>query len=72
MTDIDANDDTPEEMRRLIELTQGRAPLEALRDVYSGRLHRQSDDFDATAGLRLVSAKLRRLSYAPPVVTASS
>jgi hypothetical protein len=36
------------------------------------RLHRRSNDFAATDGLRLVTAKLRRIPPAPPVVTTSS
>jgi hypothetical protein len=46
--------------------------LEASRDAFVIRLHRRSDDFDATNGLRLVSAALRRLPLRPPVVSASS
>ena len=58
-----------EAMRRLVERTEGRVPLEALQASYSRRLHRHSDDFDATDGLRLVIAKLQRVSYGPPVIT---
>jgi hypothetical protein len=74
MTSIDAgqNDGVRDTMRDLIERTEGREPLEALHDVYRGRLHRKSDDFDATLGLRLVIAKLQRTAYGPPVVTTSS
>ena len=72
MTVIDANDNPREKMRRLVERTEGRAPLEVLRNVYTDRLHRQSSDFDATRGLRLVIEKLQRTSYGSPVVTTSS
>jgi hypothetical protein len=73
MADLhDQDDDTRRQMRRLVEQTEGRPALEALAHVYSGRLHRQSDDFDATHGLRLVTAKLQRTPYGPPVVTKSS
>lgn len=66
-------DDNPRDaMRRLIERTEDRAPLEALRDVYTDRLHRHSSDFDATRGLRLVIEKLQRISRGSPVVTTSS
>ena len=70
--DVDATDDAREEMRLLIDGTDGRASLAALRDVYSRRLHRRSNDFDATRGLRLVIAKMQRISPALPVVTSSS
>jgi hypothetical protein len=72
MTVIDADDTPREKMRRLVERTEGRAPLEVLRNIYTDRLHRQSSDFDATHGLRLVTAKLQRTSYGSPTVTASS
>lgn len=68
----DKKDDGRERMRLLIERTEGRVALEALQKSYSRRLHRQSDDFDATDGLRLVIAKLQRVSYGPPVITRSS
>ena len=70
MTDIDA--DPRDETRRLIDCAEGRAPLDTLRAVFSDRLHRRSNDFDATRGLRLVTAKLQHTSYGPPVVTTSS
>lgn len=69
-TPIESDDRT--EMRRLIEQTDGRAGLEVLCGVYTRRLHRRSDDFAATFGLRLVIAKLQRTSYGPPTVTTSS
>ena len=65
-------DDEREKLRLLIEGTERRENLEALRTIYTRRLHRQSDDFDATHGLTLVNAKLRRTSYRPPVVTSAS
>ena len=46
-------------MRRLVERTEDRRALEALGDRYAQRLHRRSNDFAATDGLRLVTAKLR-------------
>jgi hypothetical protein len=70
---IDTEDDNAcETMRRLIERTEGRASLEVLRDAYADRLSRQSSDFDATRGLRLVIAKLQRTPYGSPTVTTSS
>jgi hypothetical protein len=41
----------------------GRAPLEALRAVFISRLHRASDDFAATEGLRVVEAALSLLPW---------
>jgi hypothetical protein len=61
-----------QEMQRLIELTGGRADLEAMRDMFTDRLHRRSDDFDATHGLRLVTARLQGTSYGTPAVSATS
>ncbi len=72
MTDLHDIDDARRELLRLVEHTEGRPALEALGHVYTSRLHRQSDDFDATHGLRLVTAKLQRTSYGPSVVTTSS
>ena len=60
------------EHERIIDDTEDRAGLEALRAVYERRLHRQSDDFVATDALRVVAAKLQRLPYGPSVVTVSS
>ena len=57
---------------RVVEHTEGREGLEALRGLYQERLQRRSDDFAATQGLRLVTAKLQRVSYGPSVVTRSS
>jgi hypothetical protein len=39
-----------------------RASLEAAHSVFLDRLHRRSDDFDATRELRLVTAALHRLT----------
>jgi hypothetical protein len=69
---IDDHDQRPQEMQRLIELTEDRPGLEAMRDTFTKRLHRRSDDFDATYGLRLVTAKLQRTSYGTPAVSTSS
>lgn len=60
------------EMQLLIDRTDGRANLEVLCAVYTQRLHRRSDDFAATFGLRLVIAKLQRTSYGSPLITTSS
>jgi hypothetical protein len=49
-----------------------RADLEAVRDVMVDRLHRHSDDFEATRELRAVNSKLQRTSYGTQIVTASS
>ena len=66
--DVDQRD----QVRRLVDSAESRASLEALRAHYSQRLHRRSNDFDATYGLTLVTAKLQRASLGRPVVTASS
>ena len=71
MTDRDAGDGR-ENVQLLIERTEGRVALQKLQDVYSRRLHRRSDDFEATRGLSLVNAKLQRASLRPPVVTSAS
>jgi hypothetical protein len=60
------------EMQRLIDQADGRASLEVLCDLYTQRLHRRSNDFAATFGLRLVIARLQRTSYGSPTVTTSS
>jgi hypothetical protein len=70
--DTGSEGDPREQMRRLIEGARDRASLETLRRMYSNRLHRQSDDYDATAGLRLVYARLQRTPLQPPPVTTSS
>jgi hypothetical protein len=69
--DIDAADDN-EKVHALVERTEGLAPLKALLDYYGDRLHRRSNDFTATYGLRLVIAKLQLLSRGIPAVTSSS
>jgi hypothetical protein len=71
VTDIETGDGREHE-RLLVEGTEGRDALEALRDAYGRRLHIRADDFDATHGLRLVTARLQRTSFGPTVVTASS
>jgi hypothetical protein len=72
MSDLHDRDDKRQEMRVLVEQTEGRPALEALHVLYTRRLHRHSDDFEATDGLRLVATKLRRIPYGPPVVSTSS
>jgi len=70
MTEIAAQDrGTADQIRGLIEQAEGRVPLEALRDVYSRRLHNCASDFEATFGLRLVIAKLQRMPPRRSVVT---
>jgi hypothetical protein len=71
VTDIDTSDDN-EKVHALVERTEGLVPLEALRRYYGDRLHRRSNDFTATYGLRLVIAKLQRTSHGIPAVTSSS
>ena len=64
--------DARRDLSRRIEAEESRSGLEAIRNLLTDRLHRRSNDFDATFGLRLVTAKLQRLSYGEPVVTTSS
>ena len=49
-----------------------RVSLEAQRAEFLDRLHRRSDDFEATRGLRLVSSALQRLPVRGPLVMESS
>jgi hypothetical protein len=65
------NDDLREH-ERLIDGSEGRIALEALRVEYERRLHRRSNDLVATHALRLVQMKLQRVPFGPPVVTTSS
>jgi hypothetical protein len=72
VTELHDSDDQRHKMGQRLDQTEGRPALEALCDVYTRRLHRQSNDFAATYGLRLATAKLQRIPYGPPVVTTSS
>jgi hypothetical protein len=62
--DVTPHVDDPAAARRrcaemLVEIVGGRRDLvEGLRLRYLGRLHRASDDFEATEGLRVVEAAL--------------
>jgi len=49
-------------------LTETRATLRAEHDRLAARLHRRSEDFDASERLRLVIAALQRLPYPAPTV----
>lgn len=52
----------------LITMAEGRRPpLEAAQSILIDRLHRRSDDFDATRALCSVSAALSRLGWDMPV-----
>jgi len=66
------NEDERHEPPLLIGEAGARMDLEALRDTLIDRLHRRSDDFDATRELRLVYTKLQRISYGKQTVTTSS
>jgi hypothetical protein len=48
-------------IEQLVEHAGDRRCLEAAHALFVARLHRRSDDFDATRGLRLVIAALQRL-----------
>jgi hypothetical protein len=47
----------------LAAMAGGRAPLEAVRSAFIHRLHRASDDFEATEGLRVVEAALSLIPW---------
>jgi hypothetical protein len=61
-TQLARDDDRDRAVGRLQHLAGDRRGLEALRDHFVDRLHRRSDDFDATRSLRLVIAALQRVS----------
>ena len=61
-------DDPDQARRRLAELLAARTgeerePLEQLRSHFMRRLHQTSNDFPATAGLRVVEAALSMVPY---------
>jgi hypothetical protein len=61
-------DDPDEGRRRLAELLAAKAgeerePLDQLRSHFMRRLHQTSDDFPATAGLRVTEAALSLVPY---------
>jgi hypothetical protein len=59
---------SPDAVADLITLAEGRRPpLEAAQSLLIDRLHRRSDDFDATRALCSVSAALSRLGWDMPV-----
>jgi hypothetical protein len=58
-TQLARDDDRDRAVGRLQHLAGDRRGLEALRDHFVDRLHRRSDDFDATRSLRLVIAALQ-------------
>ena len=62
-------DDRASGAEQLRDHAGDRAWLEASHDVFVARLHRRSDDYDATNDLRLVSAALRELPRPRPVVS---
>jgi hypothetical protein len=53
--------DRDQAVERLIKEAGDRKCLEAVRDLFVYRLHRRSDDFDATYGLQLVITALQRV-----------
>jgi hypothetical protein len=52
--------------KKLVTVAAGRRPLEALRSMFIRRLHRASDDFAATEGLRAVEAALALVPWSEP------
>ena len=54
-------------VEELVRIAQGRrAPLEAAHTVLLERLHRRSDDFDATRALQLVIRALQQVGHTLP------
>jgi hypothetical protein len=65
--DVTQFEGSPSEVR-----DDDRTSLEAARDEFVRRLHRCSDDFDATRGLSAVLVAIGRLAERPPVITSST
>jgi hypothetical protein len=60
---------SPDAVGKLVTLAGGRRPpLEAAASLLIARLHRRSDDFDATRALCSVSAALSRIGWEMPSV----
>lgn len=58
---------SPDAVAELITVGGGRrAPLEAAASLLIARLHRKSDDFDATRALSSVTAALSRIGWDMP------
>jgi hypothetical protein len=58
----DPDDERRRRVEALVSMADGRPePLEELRSCYQRRLHRVSDDFDATQGLRVVEVALTQI-----------
>ena len=58
---------SPDAVTELITMAEGRRPpLEAAASRLIARLHRKSDDFDATTALRSVTAALSRIGWEMP------
>lgn len=58
-----AEADRDQAVERLIKDAGDRRCLEAVSGLFVYRLHRRSDDFDATYGLKLVIAALQSAPY---------
>jgi hypothetical protein len=57
----------PDAVSELLTMAEGRrSPLEAAASLLIARLHRRSDDYDATRELCAVSAALSRIGWAMP------
>ena len=60
---------SPDGVAELVTMAGGRRPpLEAAASLLVARLHRRSDDFDATRALCSVSAALSRIGWVMPCV----
>ena len=60
---------SPDAVAELVTMAGGRRPpLEAAASLLVARLHRRSDDFDATTALCSVSAALSRIGWEMPSV----
>ena len=58
---------SPDGVAELVTMAEGRRPpLEAAASLLMARLHRRSDDFDATRALCSVSAALSRIGWEMP------
>ncbi len=59
---------SPDTVAELVTMAEGcRPPLEAAASLLMARLHRKSDDFDATRALCSVSAALSRIGWEMPI-----
>jgi len=66
-----AAEGSPDGVEELVAMAGGRRPpLEAAASLLIARLHRRSDDFNATRALSSVTAALSRIGWVMPAVPA--